>query len=124
MLMERYKSTIYYCLYKGKEKKIVDGRMMGYQPVYQKPVPFNIHVGWARGSADSDMFGVNLDYDKPMVTNWMECPIDENTVLFVDKKPEFDGDTPLYDYVVKRVAKSKNYITYAIKKVSVGADQF
>lgn len=124
MLAEKYKKTIYYCLYKGKEKKIVDGRMTGYQPVYWDPEPLRIHVGWARGSADSDMFGTNLDYDKPMVTDKLDCPIDENTVLFVDKEPEFDGETPLYDYIVKRVAKSKNYITYAIKKVSVGADQF
>lgn len=119
MLFERYKQTIYYCLYEGKQPNIVEGKMKGYIPIYSKPHEFRIHVGPARGTADTDMFGITLDYDKPMVTNWKECPIDENSVLFVDKEPEFDGDTPLYDYVVKQVAKSKNYITYAIKKVTI-----
>lgn len=120
MLFEKYKKKIYYCLYQGRVPNIVDGKMKGYKVVYGDPKEFKIHVGWARGTADTDMFGITLDYDKPMVTNWMECPIDENTVLFVDKEPDFDSNgNPLYDYIVKNVAKSKNYITYAIKKVSV-----
>lgn len=120
MLVERYKKTIYYCLYEGREPVMQDGRIKGYRPVYGEPQEFRIHVGWARGTAETDVFGVTVDYDKPMVTNWMECPIDENTVLFVDKEPDYDSnDQPLYDYIVKRVAKSKNYITYAIKKVLV-----
>ena len=48
----------------------------------------------------------------------MTCPIDENTVLFVDKEPEYDADgTPIYDYFVRRVAKSLNCISIAIAKV-------
>ena len=49
----------------------------------------------------------------------MSCPISEDTVLFVDKEPEYDGEKPLYDYVVKRVAKSLNSISIAISKVNV-----
>lgn len=115
MLMNKYKTTIYYRLYEGMEDQYVDGRYIGKAPKYGEPVAFRIHVGWARGSSDNDMFGTNLDYDKPMVTNWMDCPIDENTVLIIDHSPL---EVP-YDYIVKRVAKSKNYITYAIKKVEV-----
>ena len=55
-----------------------------------------------------------------IVTDDLTCPIDENSVLFVDKLPEYSEDgTPLYDYVVKRVAKSLNAIAYAIQKVNV-----
>lgn len=116
MLMERYKSTIYYRLYEGMENIYDESeRYLGKKAKYSDPVPFRIHVGWARGAADNDMFGVNLDYDKPMVTNIMDCPIDENSVLIIDHSP---AEVP-YDYIVKRVAKSKNYITYAIKKVDV-----
>lgn len=119
MLMERYKKTIYYCLENGVSTITQDGKIVGKRMTYQQPMPFRIHVGWARGTADTDPFGISVDYDKPMVTNWLDCPITEGTVLFVDKEPEFRDGTPLYDYIVKRVAKSKNYITYAIKKVSV-----
>ena len=44
----------------------------------------------------------------------------ETTVLFVDKKPEYDDNgLPLYDYVVKRVSRSLNVIAIAIKRVDV-----
>ena len=49
----------------------------------------------------------------------MDCPIAEDTVLFVDKNPEYKDGKPLYDYIVKRVAKSLNSISIAISKVNV-----
>lgn len=36
-----------------------------------------------------------------IVTDDLSCPIDENTVLFIDKEPQYDEDgKPLYDYMV------------------------
>lgn len=59
-------------------------------------------------------------YDKVLITDDTNCPIDENTLLFVDKEPEFGNDgNPLCDYRVRRVAKSLNSISYAISKVTV-----
>ena len=121
MLMDRYKRRIYYCLENGIQD-IYDPnteKYLGKRMTYQQQMPLDIHVGWARGTADTDPFGISLDYDMPMVTNWLDCPVTEGTVLFVDKEPEFRDGMPLYDCIVKRVARSKNYITYAIKKVSV-----
>ena len=41
-------------------------------------------------------------------------------MLFIDKKPQYDEDgKPLYDYQVRRVAKSLNSISYAVSKVTV-----
>ena len=38
----------------------------------------------------------------------------------MDKEPEYDEEgQPLYDYTIKRVAKSLNVIAFAICKVSV-----
>ena len=56
-----------------------------------------------------------------MVTDDMSCPIDENSVLFVDRVPVQEDGEPLntYDYVVKRVAKSLTHISYAISRVEV-----
>ena len=66
------------------------------------------------------MFGNLESYDKVLITDDMSCPIDENTVLFVDKEPEFSQEgVPLFDYRVRRVAKSLNNISYAISKVTV-----
>ena len=67
-----------------------------------------------------EQFGNFVSYDKVIITDDLKCPIDENTVLFLDKKPEYrENGTPLYDYIVKRVAKSRNFISYAVQKVSV-----
>jgi hypothetical protein len=65
------------------------------------------------------MFGNLESYDKVLVTDDMSCPIDENTVLFVDSKPGYNQGVPTYDYTVRRVAKSLNSISYAISKVKV-----
>ena len=67
-----------------------------------------------------EQFGNFISYDKVIVTDDLTCPIDENTVLFIDKSPEYDDDgNPLYDYIVKRVARSLNSISYAVSKVTV-----
>ena len=67
-----------------------------------------------------DMFGNLESYDKVLITDDMSCPIDENTVLFIDREPTFNADgSPAFDYIVRRVAKSLNNISYAVSKVNV-----
>jgi len=40
---------------------------------------------------------VNLPSQQVIVTDDLSCPIDENTVLFIDKEPQYDEDgKPLY----------------------------
>ena len=107
-LMKRNQTAIYYCLYKGKEPLLdEDGNETSeYRVLYERPVKLMCSVSHATGYAQVNMFG-NLDsYDKVLITDDMSCPIDENTVLFVD-------------YTVKRVAKSLNTISYAVSKVKV-----
>ena len=83
------------------------------------------------------------NYDKVIVTDDLDCPIDENSVLFIDKQPEFTNvvtyeyvtttnngqetsawvvktvAVPVHDYIVRRVAKSLNSISIAIRRVEV-----
>ena len=118
--LERNKFTFYYCLRSGEERELDEN---GYEtgerfPIYDAPVEMRANISWATGRADTEQFGVNVDYDKVIVTDEIDCPIDETTVLFVDKEPEF-VDYPKYDYIVQRVSKSKHYISYAIKRVDV-----
>lgn len=77
-------------------------------------------VSAAQGSAQVEQFGDFTAYDKVIITDNMCCPINENTVIFLDKKPKYDRDgNPLYDYIVRRVARSLNLIAYAVSKVEV-----
>ncbi len=117
-LMKRNLSPVWYCLYKGKEPLLDDNgyETSEYQVLYEKPVKMLCNVSSATGNAQVNVFG-NLDtYDKVLVTDDMNCPIDENTVLFIDKKPGYNEG---FDYTVKRVAKSLNCISIAVSKVKV-----
>lgn len=92
---------------------------------YSDPVEFRANVSANRGESSSDPFGIDLSYDKTMVSCNMELPIDELSVLFVDRKPEFDAGgnlTNTADYKVAKVAKSLNSALYAIKKITEGTE--
>lgn len=121
-ILERNKMALWYQLYDRKE--IVEdeygNETGGSRLIYKPAVKLRANVSSATGTAQIEQFGNFAGYDKVIVTDDLTCPIDENSVLFVDKLPEYSEDgTPLYDYVVKRVAKSLNAIAYAIQKVNV-----
>lgn len=120
--LERNNKKFYYCLYAGSIDKMDEyGNLTGetieqYEP--QKSMWANISEN--TGESTAEQFGVGLDYDKIIVTHNMKCPIEETTVLFVDKRPEFTDDgLPLYDYIVKRISRTLNVISIAIKRVDV-----
>lgn len=121
--MERNKQSFFYLLYDRKEPVTDEGgNETGEETVVYKPaVSFRANVSAATGASQVEQFGSLTGYDKVIVTDDMTCPIDENSVLFLDKRPEYgeeDGQ-PLYDYMVRRVAKSLNSISIAVTKVSV-----
>lgn len=121
-VMERNKRTFWYCLYDRKEPIIdEDGNETGEEQIVYKPAKsLRANISAASGSSQVEQFGNLAGYDKVIVLDDTSCPIDENTVLFIDKEPEYDdGGKPLYDYMVKRVAKSLNSVSIAATKVSV-----
>lgn len=136
--LKRNQKTLYYQLYASNipvyetdlDGNIVTDPITG-EPLltgetkvgYSDPVEFRANVSAARGESSSDPFGIDLSYDKTMVSCNMELPIDELSVLFVDKKPVFDAGGNLIntaDYKVVKVAKSLNSALYAIKKITEG----
>ncbi len=120
-LLDKNKSTFWYLLYERKEPMTDEwGNETGEeQIIYKEAVSTRANISAATGYAQIEQFGNFAGYDKVIVTDDMSCPIDENSVLFVDVDPVYKDGKPLYDYVVKRVAKSPNYISYAIRKVEV-----
>ena len=56
------------------------------------------NISQATGQSNTEQFGNLENYDKVIVTDDLNCPIDENSVLFIDKEPEYsmDGD-PMFD---------------------------
>lgn len=119
--LNRNKQLFYYSLFKSKESiKDEYGNMTGeYIVHYFEPVCMKANISPASGKTQTEQFGNSEQYDKVIVTDDMNCPIDENTVLHIDCKPFCYGEQVPYDYIVKKVARSLNHISYAVSKVKV-----
>ena len=122
--MVRNKATFYYALYTG-QTEIVDeyGNATGqYSVTYGVPTKMLGNISAAQGEMQTRQFGESEIYDKVIVLDDVNAPIDEYSILWVDTLPlpNDDGstDTP-HDYVVKKVARSLNNVSIAISKVSV-----
>lgn len=88
--------------------------------VYKPAVKMQASISANSGMSAVLQFGNFPDYDKVILVDDPNCPIDENAVLFVDKSPEYNEDgNPVYDYVVQRVSRSLNTVAYGIRKVAV-----
>lgn len=118
--LERNKTSFYYALYLGKEENVdADGNATGtYTILYSNPVECKGNISASSGSVQFEQFGNDLQYDKVVVLDDVNISIDENSVLWVDKEVEHDKyGNPLFDYVVKKVARSLNSVSFAISKV-------
>ena len=93
-----------------------------FYALYEKEVPVLDEYGNDTGEHNVRQFGENESYDKVVVMDNTETPIDEHTILWVDTLPTLDENgatsTP-HDYVVKKVARSLNSVSIAISKVKV-----
>ena len=117
--MARNKSKFYYASYIG-ETEIIDkyGNRTGeYKVLYSDPIECFGNISAAQGEMQSRQFGESESYDKVIVLDDRNAPIDEHSILWVDTPPS-DLDTP-HDYIVKKCAKSLNGVSIAIRKVKV-----
>lgn len=150
--VHRNMHPFYYCLYQESVAQYDEYGNVLPEPmnIYGDPVLMYANISPASGQAQTEQYGNLESYDRLIVTTDMDCPIDEYTVLFVDKvpenlptvteeeeteeteetdetEPETDDEEPVeppyeppkYDYIVKRVSRSLNGITIAIRKVDV-----
>lgn len=141
---QRNKRRVWYCLYDSKRDLLDEnGKKTGEKIVTYGPAKeMWVNVSPATGQSSAEQFGNLENYDKVLVTCDLSCPIDENSVLFIDKLPAFtnvltaeaiEPDTllgsvtynpvyvqvPVPDYTVRRIAKSLNSISIAVRKVTV-----
>ena len=122
--MTRNKRKFYYASYIG-ETEITDeyGNVTGeYEVSYTNPIEVFGNISAAQGEMQNRQFGESESYDKVIVLDDVDTPIDEYAILWVDTLPHSneDGstDTP-HDYVVKKRACGSNSVSIAISKVDV-----
>lgn len=122
--LRRNKSKFFYALYKEKTPLEDDyGNKTGeYEIAYEKPVALKGNISAARGETITRQFGEDVTYDRVIVLEDPQCPINEFSVLWIDTEPVLDADgttkTP-HDYVVTKVATSINSVAIAVSKVTV-----
>jgi hypothetical protein len=122
--LARNKSTFFYALHNG-QTEITDeyGNATGqYEISYTNPVKACANISAAQGEIQSRQFGESESYDKVIVLDDKDTPINEYSILWVDTLPHLNGDgstdTP-HDYIVRKVARSLNSVSLAISKVTV-----
>ena len=122
--MVRNKQEFYYALYIDKnELKDEYGNVTGeYEVLYGDPVKMKGNISSPVGETQVREFGGSENYDKVIVLDDKNAPINEHSILWVDSLPLLNENgttnTP-YDYTVKRVARSLNGVLIGIKKVDV-----
>lgn len=109
--LKRNQTKITYRQYLGKEQKLdKNGCRTGtYAPKYGEETELLISVSANKGDYSQQQFGSLLDYDRTLIISDPNCPIDENSRVYIG------GDT----YAVKAVARSLNASQYAIKRVDI-----
>lgn len=114
--LKRNQRTIHYRNYETCEDEYDEYGNLTGSPIkrFGEIKECNISVSGNKGSADNQMFGINLNYDRTMSTADMNCDIDEFTELWVSNST----DKP-HDYEVVKRSETLNQIVFAIKKVSV-----
>lgn len=122
--MIRNQRKFYYASY-IENQEIIDeyGNRTGeYEVIHSNPVKALGNISSAMGEVQTQQFGESESYDKVIVLDNVNSPINEYSILWVDTLPHLndDGttDTP-HDYVVKKVARSLNSVAIAISKVNV-----
>mgnify|MGYP004463700873 FL=1 len=131
-MMERNKVPFWYALYQGLQPRLDEyGNMTGeYDVCRANPEKFRANISAAKGETSTRQFGESEEYDRVLVMDRDCPPIDEYTVLWIDRVPLLDENGALapdasgeaatpHDYIVKKVAKSLNSVSVAVSKVNV-----
>lgn len=87
---------------------------------YSEPTPFHANVSAAKGETSTRQFGEDEGYDRTIVCS-NDIPIDEYSVLWIGIKPFENGESVPWNYIVKKIARSINSVTIAVRQVNVSA---
>lgn len=115
--LNRNKRLIYYALRTG-ETAITDeyGNETGEpMPTYGEVTPLSCNVSAAVGIDVVQAFGNITAYSRTICVSDVNCPIDEESVVWFGVNPQTDP----YNYIVVRKADSKNGVLYALQEVTV-----
>ena len=112
--MERNKQTFWYAVPTGEKQPILDaaGHMTGeYENAYSERIEFRGNISPGTGQTEATPFGSDVTFDRVIVLEGEIPPIDEFCKIWYENE----------QYIVKKVARSLNGVSIAIRKVDVRA---
>lgn len=120
--LKKNKRKMWYALY-GNKVPIVDenGDYVGEDKVgYYPPVEFKANISPGNGSAQKEVFGVDVDFTRSISTTDMSLPITETSLVWYETEPVIleDGTPDPYsaDYeVAARPEDGLNELVIALK---------
>ena len=124
--LRRNMIRIFYANYVGRDPVIDEyGNKTGeYRILYSNPLETTGNVSAARGEVTTRQFGDDESYDRVIVMDDPNVPIEKSSILWIETMPVINSDgttdTP-HDYIVKQVAPSLNSVSIAVSKVNVRA---
>lgn len=121
-LNNRIKQPFWYASY-GATVADTDeyGNQIGTSVTYSNPVKAYANISAARGEVVARLFGEDDLYDKQIVIEDRDTPIDEHAVLWIDEEPELDANGAL---AVKTNGDVKTPHNYIVRKVGRGIPKF
>ena len=122
--LNRNKQDLWYSL-KIRTEEVRDeqtGLLTGeHRVIYSEPVETRMSMSissgannlGSQGMVTLDPYGITTAYTHRMVTHDMNCPINEESLIWIGRTPT-DG---AHNFKVVRVARSLNHIIYYVKEV-------
>lgn len=101
-------------------------RIIAERAGYSKPVFFNANVSAGKGTAQEEVFGKDIDFNRTISTTDLTLPIDELSIVWIESEPIYfdDGtvDPDSADYkVAAKPARSLNQLMIALKALPKGS---
>lgn len=121
--LNRNKVGFFYALYVSETDAVdANGKKTGSKTkTYGAPVFMKANISPDKGEADIEPFGKDLDYSRVIYVNGTNCPITEESLLWIYKGMTSETDvTKLQsNYAVVGVAESLNETRYAIRQKGI-----
>ena len=130
----RNKQPFWYALYNVTVEDYDDyGNQVGTHTTHGNPIKAYANISPARGDVAARQFGDDDQYDRTIVIEDRNTPINEYAVLWIDSVPQLDENGALvvdnkgrfvtpWDYIVKKVGRGLpifGNVLIAVSKVSV-----
>lgn len=114
----RNKRSLWYAIPMGSTPILDDygNDTLEVEVAFSSPLPLHANVSASVGQEAVEVFGAQTAYSRVVCVAGTTCPLVEGCRVWFNKEPNDNGDD--HNYVVTRVADSKNGFLIALREVT------